>query len=387
MRKVIVAGAMVVGLSAVTASQPSVGMTAIAPSSRGVQPALSCPRQVLSGMNLAKRVGQLFVAGVSSTSPSHAELRTIRRWHLGGVILMGHTADGVAATSQVSKVLQRQATRGTTNGVRLWVSVDQEGGYVQVLSGPGFSTIPTALDQGSLAHGVLRKRATRWGRQLAAAGVNLDLAPVMDTVPAGLGTANKPIGFYYREYGHTPGVVAGHGTVVSAGLAAAGVQSTAKHFPGLGRVRRNTDTDANVVDRVTTRHDRYLLPFEKAIEDRVPVVMVSLARYALIDRPHVAAFSHVVMRGMLRRDLRFRGVIISDSMTATAVHDVPVADRGLRFLRAGGTVVLSVTASSTRTMAAAVLAQARTDAHFRATVRDDALTVLRIKHRNGLLPC
>jgi beta-N-acetylhexosaminidase len=90
---------------------------------------------------------------------------------------------------------------------------------------------------------------------------------------------------------------------------------------------------------------------------------------------------------MLRHDLGFTGVIMSDSMTASAVQDVPVADRGVRFLRAGGTVVLSVTMSTVTTMVAAVLDLARSDSGFRATVRRDALTVLRIKHRNGLLPC
>jgi beta-N-acetylhexosaminidase len=142
-----------------------------------------------------------------------------------------------------------------------------------------------------------------------------------------------------------------------------------------------------VVDRVTTRHDAYLRPFQAAIHDQIPVVMVSLARYALIDRAHVAAFSRVVMRGMLRHDLGFSGVIISDSMTARAVQSVPAAARGVRFLRAGGTVVLAVDTSTTRTMAAAVLATARSSDHFRAIVRRDALVVLRAKARNGLLPC
>jgi beta-N-acetylhexosaminidase len=346
----------------------------------------TCAERTLSGMSLSQQVGQLFVAGVSSTSPTAEELGVIRRWHLGGVILAGHNDVGVSATRAVSRQLQAQATATTTNGVKLWISADQEGGLVQSLKGPGFSTIPTALTQGSWPRATLDSRAQRWGSQLSAAGVNLDLAPVADTVPQRLGTANAPIGYYDREYGHHPKVVARHVTAVIDGLRSAGVQATAKHFPGLGRVRLNTDTSAGVTDSTTTRHDPYLLPFERAVADHVPVVMVSLATYTRIDPRHLAAFSPVVI-DMLRHDLGFTGAVISDSMTAVAVESVPAGARAVRFLRAGGTVALSVDTATTTSMAAAVLAHAKSSAHFRATVRSDALIVLKEKHRIGLLSC
>jgi beta-N-acetylhexosaminidase len=292
----------------------------------------------------------------------------------------------VTATRAVTRELQAQATGTTTNGVKLWVSADQEGGLVQSLKGPGFSTIPTALAQGSWPRATLESRAERWGSQLRAAGVNLDLAPVADTVPAGLGTANAPIGYFDREYGHHPKVVARHVTAVIDGLRSAGVEATAKHFPGLGRVRRNTDTSAGVTDSTTTRHDPYLLPFQRAVTDHVPVVMVSSATYTRIDPGHLAAFSPVVM-DMLRHDLDFTGAIVSDSMTAVAVQNVPAGARGVRFIRAGGTVALSVDTATTTAMATAVLARAESSAHFRATVRRDALVVLKEKHRIGLLSC
>jgi beta-N-acetylhexosaminidase len=386
---VVAAVAQAQAADAVLRSDPDNGVGISPVSVPGAHRAASqtCARATLSSMRLQQQVGQLFVAGVGSTSPTSSQLATIRHRHLGGVILMGHNDIGVSATRKVTDLLQAQATRSTTDGVKLWVSVDQEGGLVQVLNGPGFSSIPTALTQGTWPPSTLSSRATRWGGQLKAAGVNLDLAPVADTVPTRLGTANAPIGYYDREYGHHPKVVARHVTAVADGLRAAGVQPTAKHFPGLGRVRRNTDTSAGVTDRTTTRHDSYLLPFRRAVDHHVPVVMVSLARYTRIDPTHLAAFSRVVMDGMLRQDLAFTGVIISDSMTATAVDSVPVGARAVRFLRAGGTVALAVDAPTTATMASAVLRHAESSAHFRSTVRRDALTVLKTKHRNGLLSC
>jgi beta-N-acetylhexosaminidase len=348
----------------------------------------ACPARVRAGMTLRQRVGQLFVAGVSSTSPSRAEVAVIRDSHLGGVILTGRSTLGVTATRRITSRLQAQVGPASTASVRLWVSVDQEGGYVQVLQGPGFSAIPTALTQGQWRVPVLQHRAYRWGRQLQAAGVNLDLAPVLDTVPASLGTRNQPIGYYYREYGHRPRIVARHGLAVRRGLASAGPQSTAKHFPGLGRVLHNTDTNAHVTDRVTTRHDPYLLPFQRAIDDQIPVVMVSSARYTRIDRNHIGPFSSTIMRGMLRGDLGFRGVIMSDDLgAAAAVASYPPAVRAVRFVRAGGTVVLTVVSSTVGPMAGGVLAQARAHRRFRRQVNADVLTVLRAKNRAGLLPC
>jgi beta-N-acetylhexosaminidase len=348
---------------------------------------VTCARQALTSMSLPEQVGQLFVSGVSSTSPTGGQLDTMRQRHVGGVILTGHNDIGVTATRHVTDQLRAEATGSTVDGVKLWISVDQEGGFVQTLKGPGFSTMPTALTQGGWTPSTLSSRADRWGGQLKAAGVNLDLAPVADTVPTRLGTANTPIGFYSREYGHHPKVVARHVAAVIDGLQAAGVQTTAKHFPGLGRVRKNTDTSADVTDHTTTRHDAYLLPFKRAVDRQVAVVMVSLASYARIDPTHIAAFSSTVINGMLRHDLGFAGVIMSDSMNAVAVADVPAGARAIRFIRAGGTVVLSVDASLTSTMAAAVLARAQSNAHFRATVSQDALTVLESKHRSGLLSC
>jgi beta-N-acetylhexosaminidase len=281
-----------------------------------------------------------------------------------------------------------QAQIGTASvGARLWVAVDQEGGYVQELQGTGFSTIPTALTQGTLSLSTLRGRALRWGRQLKSAGVNLDLAPVLDTVPARLGTANRPIGYYYREYAHQPRPVARHGIAFLEGMRSAGVQTTAKHFPGLGRVHRNTDTSQHVTDRRTSRHDSYLRPFQRAVGDNIPVVMVSSARYTKIDPHRIAAFSPTVMRGMLRRDLGFTGVIISDSLNAAALRSHPVATRAAAFIRAGGTMALVTQTLTSAPMITRVLHTARAKPRFHRMVNADALTILQAKHRTGLLGC
>jgi beta-N-acetylhexosaminidase len=266
-----------------------------------------------------------------------------------------------------------------------FVSTDQEGGEVQRLSGSGFSAIPSALAQGRLLRRVLRADATRWGGQLAAAGVNLNLAPVADTVPAPHAERNQPIGSYDREYGHTPRVVANHVVAVLRGESAGGIDVAAKHFPGLGRATGNTDLSRHVTDP-TTRNDPYLRPFQAAVDAGAPFVMVSLATYPNIDSHRAACFSPRVMTTMLRHDLGFRGVIISDSFNAKAIERVPPARQAVRFFRAGGTMLLDTELAPIPAMENAVIGRAATKPHFAAIVKSAVLDILTAKVRAQLLP-
>jgi beta-N-acetylhexosaminidase len=234
---------------------------------------------------------------------------------------------------------------------------------------------------------ILRKRAARWGRQLAAAGVNFNFAPVADVVPPGTDASNAPIGMLEREFGHDPETVAAHVKAFIAGMRQAGITTSAKHFPGLGRVAGNTDFTSGVVDTITTRDDPYLEPFRAAIGARVPFVMVSLARYDEIDPDHLAAFSPTIVTALLRDELGFRGVIISDAMGAKAVGAMPPARRALDFLAAGGDMIISNDSQPARQMALAIAAQAARDAAFGRRVNDAVRRVLRAKDAAGLLPC
>jgi beta-N-acetylhexosaminidase len=268
------------------------------------------------------------------------------------------------------------------------VSTDQEGGKVQVLNGPGFSTIPTALTQGGWSTSTLRSRAAGWAAELKAAGVDLNLAPVADVVPASLGTRNGPIGRYYREYGHTPDTVASHSGAFAAGFEQAHVLTTLKHFPGLGRVTGNTDTTANVVDSVTTTTSSDLTPFKSGIKAGSPFVMVSLATYTKIDSHHIAAFSPTVIGKLLRTQLGFKGVVISDDLgQAVAVQKFTPAQRAVDFLAAGGNLILTVKPSTLPAMVQAVGARVQKDAAFRADVADSVHRILTAKAGAGLLSC
>jgi beta-N-acetylhexosaminidase len=338
-------------------------------------------------MTLAQRVGQLFMVGLAKDKLDAITRAAIAEHHFGSVVFTTQTSVGVDAVRDLTDSVQALATRSATDRIRFFVAANQEGGKIQGLSGPGFDTIPSALAQGELSAATLKARAERWGRQLVRAGVNVNLAPVADVVPPGTDSQNAPIGQLEREYGHDPATAATHVGAFIQGMAAAGVETTAKHFPGLGRVEGNTDFTGDVVDTVTTRDDPYLAPFQRAVRVGVPLVMISLATYEQIDPDHLAAFSPAVIDGMLRHDLGFRGVVVSDALGATAVASIPPGARAVDFITAGGDLVIINQVAIADQMADAVLTRARSDATFRAEIDTAARRILAAKSAADLLPC
>ena len=372
--------------TAAAAPSPSASSEAGASAAGVVISAASCVKQTLASMSEAQRIGQLFMLRLPDDVLDSAHLAAINAEHLGNVWYERSTA-GVATLRSVSDAVQRAATKAATAGVPFLIGANQEGGLIQGLSGEGFSTIPSAVAQGKLDPAQLQTLATSWARQLGRAGVNVNFAPVADVVPPGTSAQNAPIGQLDREYGHHPGTVARHVVAFVDGMRAGGVVATAKHFPGLGRVVGNTDHTADVVDTVTTADDPYLRPFQDAVDAGVPFVMVSLATYKRIDPSSIAAFSPIVIKGLLRKTLGFTGVVVSDSLTATAVKSFTPGQRALRFLAAGGDLIVLSRLPPAIKMATALADAAASDPVVRSAIDTAARHVLRAKADAGLLAC
>src|SRR5262249_26017987 len=148
----------------------------------------------------------------------------------------------------------------------------------------------------------------------------------------------------------------------------------------------NTDTSTHVTDTVTRPGDPYLRPFATAVNAGTPFVMMSTAIYTRLDPRNPAAFSSFVINTMLRKDLGFRGAVISDDLgDAAQVSAWSPGRRALKYFRAGGTVLLTVNPTVLPAMYDAVLDRARHNKAFRAQLSTDALEVLRIKQAKGLL--
>lgn len=365
-------------------TSPATTATTSAPASTSAPSttaASSLAERTLAAMSLAQRAGQLIMIDCPSTGVSDATRSAITDSDVGSVILDGTTRSGADAVRGVTGELQSLAPKGN----RLFIATDQEGGLVQRLQGQGFDRIPSGVDQGQQSVSTLRNNAQTWGEQLRAVGVNVNLAPVLDVVPSG-GGSNPPIGDLDRQYGSTPRTVTSHGLAYAAGMTAAGVDPVVKHFPGLGRVSGNTDVASGVTDTVTTADDPDLAPFRAAVTAKVPFVMMSTAIYSRIDPGTPAAFSKRIVTGLLRGTFGFRGVVVSDDVgAADQVADVSVGQRAVRFVRAGGDMVLSVVGAQAAPMTAALIREAKADPAFRKLLDAAALRVLQAKQARGLL--
>ncbi len=347
---------------------------------------VSCTQATWDALTPRARAGQLFLLGVPANAADEPS-PVIERLAPGGVFLTGRSTAGVAATAAATAGIQRVGSRAS-GGIGMFVATDQEGGQVQVLSGPGFSQMPTAKVQGSWKPEALQAAATGWGHELRNAGVNVNLAPVADVLSPELGTANAAIGRYDRAYGTEPRAVSDHVLAFARGMHDAGVVSTAKHFPGLGRVRDNTDFSAGVVDDQTTATDPDLLPFSNASRAATPWVMVSSAIYRKIDAEQPASFSAVIITTLLREKIGYRGLIVSDDLgRAKQVAAVPPGQRAVRFLRAGGDIVLTADPATLGPMIDEVLSTANSDPEFGRRITEAERRIVEAKTHLGLVPC
>jgi beta-N-acetylhexosaminidase len=336
-------------------------------------------------MTAKERAGQLVMAGVPADD-IRAGVEALGSLPLGGIFLSGKTT--ADAQTLAADIAAAKETVGRNAGAPTHVAVDQEGGYVQSLRGPDFPPIPSAVEQGQESTDTLSADTALWSSTLAKAGITLDLAPVADVVPEGTASENPPIGAQDRQYGSTPAQVSKSVVTVVRAMLGAKLGTTVKHFPGLGRVRANTDTSAAAADDQTTPGDDSLQSFQDAINAHTTAVMISSASYPQLDADHIAAFSEPIITGLLRDTMHFKGLVISDDLgAAVAVSDVPAGQRAVDFVQAGGDMALTVRLADAGVMVDALAAKAATSAAFRATVKDAALHVLTSKQSLGMLSC
>jgi beta-N-acetylhexosaminidase len=338
----------------------------------------------LAEMDLPHRAAQLLVVGVGQDEYG-AVAEGLVDLGVGGLFLKGRPT---IAAGELAPVTAGWVSR--TTGPPPWVATDQEGGAVRVLQGAGFPPFPSALDQAALPPDQLVATLTETGTALVTAGVTVNLAPVADLVDPAFAAQNPPIGRFDRQYGSDPAAVAGLVGAVVDTWTPLGVHPTLKHFPGLGAVTENTDTAALVVDATTTRTGAQVQVYRSVLAGRegaaLPFVMVSSATYQQIDPGAPAMYSPFVVRGLLRAELGFDGVVITDDVgSADSASDRPVGQRAVDAIAAGGTLVLTNASSQAAEMVAALVARAQADPVFARTLDLAARTALTAKAEAGLL--
>lgn len=308
------------------------------------------------GLSLERAVGRMIMTGYAGGYPSSEILRRARAGEIGGVILMGENVG--PQTRQAIGALQRAAVQGT--GHRLVIATDQEGGTVR-----RFTTVAPYMAAGRMSPQAARVQGTATGKGLAAVGVNTDLAPVADVGHPGsfMGSRTFPGG---------SAQVAQAACQFAAGLNAGGVNATLKHFPGLGYALKNTDTATAIVRQSGSALAADLVPYRTC---QPQLVMVSNATYPALDPSGPAVFSRRIVRGLLRDQLGYPGVVISDSLTATSVTSPTTA---VRAAQAGVDMLLYIEPAVSALAYQKVLAAARDGRLRRSAVQASARRVGRL---------
>jgi beta-N-acetylhexosaminidase len=251
------------------------------------------------------------VMGTLVAPPSRRFLTRIRNGKMGGVVLLGNGWLTRSTAASVTTELQQAAC---TRGEPLLIAVDQEGGLVRRLAWAPPTEAPAEMTSPSVA----QSQAAGAASALRSVGIDIDFAPVVDTP----GSASNFLGS--RAFSRSRTWNAKLARAFVGGLQSNGIAATAKHFPGLGLARGNTDHGRIVIRAAAWKLRQGLLPFHSAVQAGVKLVMLSTAIYPKLDgskRP--AAFSSTIVSRLLRRKLGFKGVTVTDSLTAPAAERIP----------------------------------------------------------------
>ncbi|HEY0075109.1 MAG TPA: beta-N-acetylhexosaminidase [Abditibacteriaceae bacterium] len=272
--------------------------------------------QTVAAMTLEQRAGQMIMIGFNGLVLDKPTRHLIKKCHVGGVILFRNNVHNLKQVSVLTRQVQEVA-RGET-GIPALVATDQEGGRI-VRLGPS-AGMPVFDSNRKLARAgdisAVQQAAAVTGENLRAVGINMNLAPVLDvvTTPRRRGVIGD------RSFGSDPQLATQWGGEYIRELQKQNVIATAKHFPGHGA----TAVDSHLSLPVVSLGDKelqstHIAPFRAAVENGVGAIMPAHIVYEALDKKNPATLSRRVLQQMLRDEMGFEGLVISDSMSMGAI--------------------------------------------------------------------
>ncbi|MEF2243748.1 beta-N-acetylhexosaminidase [Paenibacillus sp. IITD108] len=300
--------------------------------------------------SLIYQVGQRMMAGFDGPYLDEAFIQLIKKWKIGNVILFAWNITGKEQLRELCRDIQKLVQEET--GRPAFIAIDQEGGAVSRL--PGDATrIPGAMAIAATGNPDNAYAAGRMtAEELLALGVNFNLAPVLDV---NSNDANPVIGV--RSYGEKPETVIQYALPMMRGLDAGGVLSCAKHFPGHGDTSVDSHLALPTVDKsVDELWENELVPFQAAAKAGIPAVMSSHILFPKLDAKQPATLSRSILTDLLRKEMGYEGLIMTDCMEMKAIqHTVGTVQGTVDAIKAGADMVLiSHTASVAEASAIAI---------------------------------
>lgn len=306
---------------------------------------------ILSNMSLSQKVGQMLMGGFSGTTMSSSLNTAIQEFHIGNVIYMGANVSNPSTISTMSNDIQNAMINN--NGIAAFISTDQEGGRVARLTNGGTHFISNMAMGATNDPEYTYAQGLACGKELRHYGINMDLAPVLDVN----NNADNPI-IGIRSYSDNPILVATNGTNMIKGLKDAKVAACSKHFPGHG----NTSVDSHYgLPTITTSKDELyqieLAPFISSIANGIDSIMTTHIIFSAIDEVYPATLSKKVLTDLLRNELGYSGLILTDGMEMDAIDKYfgTVEEAAVLAVKAGVDMLLYTSLSGPRKAHAAII--------------------------------
>ncbi|MDD5569160.1 MAG: beta-N-acetylhexosaminidase [Candidatus Pacebacteria bacterium] len=296
-------------------------------------------KEQMADYELKQKIGQMLIIGFRGTEigPNSYISKTMQKLNIGGVILFdkdspsnGTIQRNIVNYSQVKNLV---ADIKKYSPSPLFVAIDAEGGYVNRLKEKyGFVNIPSAKQMGKASTAQTKKQAQILGKELAELGFNLDFAPVVDV---DVNPANPVIGYLERSFSTDPEKVAANASAFIDGLHENNIITAIKHFPGHGS--STADSHLGMVDVTQTYKPEELIPYERLISlGYSDIVMTAHIMNTNIDPDYPATLSPLFINNILREELGFQGVVISDDIQMGAIMDnYGFADAIVKAINAG----------------------------------------------------
>ena len=327
--------------------------------------------------SIEEKAAQLLIVSAEAADISAATAAA--RSGLGGVQLQWGSYS-LEETRRLTETLQAAAAESEAK-TPLFIAVDYEGGSVYVPTTLGLLELPTNMMLG--AANDENNTATLFylaGKELKRAGINMAFGPVLDV---NTNPRNPIIGI--RSLGSDPAEAARLGGAIINGLKAAGVIAVGKHFPGHGATWQDSHKTLPEISISTAElQATHLVPFKKAVELGIPAIMTAHIRYPALDRKNPATLSRAVLSGLLKNDLNYGGLVITDSLDMRAITSrMPVRKAAAAALKAGADVLL-IGRSDPAAAVREIAAQVRSGAINETRLNDAYLKVLEAKRAAGL---
>ena len=290
--------------------------------------------EFISGMSLDEKIGQMIIGGISGTTVDAHTKNLISQYKVGGLIFY---SNNLVNSQQTVQLLNQIKSDNVPNPMPLLLSVDQEGGSVSRLPG-GLINFPTNKVIGAINNTQFSyKIGTILGRELKGFGFNLDFAPVLDINS----NPNNPV-IGDRSFGTNPEIVSKLGIQTMKGIQSQHIIPTIKHFPGHGDTDIDSHLELPIVNKTLTQLKKLeLIPFVRAIDNGADVVMVAHILLPKLDDQFPASMSKKIMTEILRKQLNFKGVVITDDMTMQAVtNHFTIGRAAVESVKAGSDIIL-----------------------------------------------